>query len=588
MDVAGQNLLRFFWYFIRPQKVKFLYLILGMLGWALQESLYPYFIKQILDKITHFRQDKIYIFLELSTTLTAWLGVWIAIGILFRIWDFWSAKVFPRFQVTIRQAMIEYTLLHSHQFFSDEFSGTISSKIFRISDAMLNVVTIVLGIFYPVILAFCINIIILFQAKPMFSYIMAGWFGLHMLITYIFTRQCLKKSLVHSGAFSDLSGNMMDVIYNVANVRFFARRKYEMAYIAQFQNVERQKHYELLHHNAIMKMFLGATSQLCVFVMVGFGVYAWQRGWISIGELVLVLSSLNLMSLAWYMGQHLIKFYENVGICKDALSLVQKPHQISDFPHAIPLKITQGEIIFDSVSFHYGACQKLFRDKTVVLESGKKVGLVGFSGSGKTTFVNLILRLFEVESGRILIDKQDIKMVTQDSLRRQIALIPQDTSLFHRTVMENIRYGRLEATNEEVIAASKKAHCDEFIQNMQFGYDTLVGEHGVKLSGGQRQRIAIARAILKDAPILILDEATSSLDSLTEKHIQEGFIYLMHRRTTIVIAHRLSTLAGMDRILVFKSGQIVEDGTHLSLLETNSYYAQLWRMQADGFLRDLA
>jgi len=229
---------------------------------------------------------------------------------------------------------------------------------------------------------------------------------------------------------------------------------------------------------------------------------------------------------------------------------------------------------------------KFFEDKTLTIKAGEKVGLVGFSGSGKTTFVNLILRHYDPDSGKILIDGQDICKVTQKSLRQQIALIPQDPSLFHRTIMDNLRYGRLEATDDEVYEASKKAHCHEFIMQLPEGYHTIVGERGSKISGGQRQRIAIARAILKNAPILILDEATSALDSITEKYIQEALHVLTKARTTLVVAHRLSTLSEMDRILVFKDGKIIEEGTHESLVDQGGHYAHLWKMQAGGFLQD--
>jgi ATP-binding cassette, subfamily B, bacterial len=227
-----------------------------------------------------------------------------------------------------------------------------------------------------------------------------------------------------------------------------------------------------------------------------------------------------------------------------------------------------------------------FKNKTITIAGGEKVGLVGFSGSGKSTFVNLILRLFEVESGSILIDKQNINEVTQASLRENIALIPQDVSLFHRSLLDNIRYGRIDATDEEVIAASKKATCHEFIAVLRDGYQSMVGERGVKLSGGQRQRIAIARAMLKNAPILILDEATSALDSVTEKYIQDALDQLMQEKTTIVIAHRLSTLNKMHRILVFNDGKIIEDGSHDMLMQQQGHYAKMWQMQAGGFLPD--
>jgi ATP-binding cassette subfamily B protein len=260
------------------------------------------------------------------------------------------------------------------------------------------------------------------------------------------------------------------------------------------------------------------------------------------------------------------------------------PHEIVDLVSAKPLKVTQGKIEFKQVSFHYDEGTHLFKNKNIIIPAGQKVGLVGFSGSGKSTFVNLILRLFDVESGEITIDGQNIKVVTQASLRENIAMIPQDISLFHRTLMDNIRYGRIEASDLDVIEASKKAHCHEFITQLADGYQSLVGERGIKLSGGQRQRIAIARAMLKNAPILILDEATSALDSMTEKHIQDGLHLLMKNRTTIVIAHRLSTLSEMDRILVFDLGKIIEDGTHETLINANGHYARMWQMQAGGFL----
>lgn len=260
--------------------------------------------------------------------------------------------------------------------------------------------------------------------------------------------------------------------------------------------------------------------------------------------------------------------------------------EIQDKPDAVSLKCNSGQITFNNVKFHYDGTEPLFQNKSITIKTGQKVGLVGYSGGGKSTFVNLILRLYDVTDGAILIDDQDICNVTQDSLRAKIAMIPQDPSLFHRTLMENIRYGKIDASDDEVIEAAKKAHAHEFISKLPQGYESLVGERGVKLSGGQRQRIAIARAILKNAPILILDEATSQLDSVTESNIQESLWELMQDKTTIVIAHRLSTLLHMDRILVFDQGKIIEDGTHQELLDKNGMYRILWNAQIDGFLPD--
>jgi ATP-binding cassette subfamily B protein len=291
--------------------------------------------------------------------------------------------------------------------------------------------------------------------------------------------------------------------------------------------------------------------------------------------------------MAWIAALELPSLYKEIGVCKQALTIIQDPIEITDSPNAKPLKVSRGEITFDNVTFHYLPKANIFEDKSITIHAGEKVGLVGFSGSGKTTFVNLILRYYDVENGRILIDGQDIAEVSQDSLREQIALIPQDASLFHRSLIENIHYGRLNATEEEIYQAAKKAHAQEFIEKMSEGYHTLVGERGIKLSGGQRQRIAITRAILKDAKILILDEATSALDSVTERLIQDSLQDLMQGRTCIVIAHRLSTLSGMDRILVFKEGQIIEEGSPDELLALGGHYATMWEMQAGGFLPDV-
>jgi len=328
-----------------------------------------------------------------------------------------------------------------------------------------------------------------------------------------------------------------------------------------------------------------------IFVLVGAMlsglIYGRLNNMVTVGDFALILTlSFTIAESIFNLGEEILRFAKEAGSCRQALNIIVEPHEIQDKPNAHELNVTQGKIVFDQVQFQYQGTDPLFENKTVTIEPGQKVGLVGHSGSGKSTFVNLILRLFDVSQGRILIDGQDIKEVTQTSLRKNIGMIPQDPSLFHRTLFENIQYGRVDASAEEVINAAKNAHAHEFIENLAQGYDSLVGERGVKLSGGQRQRIAIARAFLKNAPILILDEATSQLDSVTEQYIQESLWELMQNKTTIVIAHRLSTLLNMDRILVFNKGKIVEDGTHQELLAKNGMYATLWKAQVGGFLLD--
>jgi ATP-binding cassette subfamily B protein len=328
------------------------------------------------------------------------------------------------------------------------------------------------------------------------------------------------------------------------------------------------------------------TAALVLMVgMVGYALKIWSNGDMTVGEFSMVAGlAIMLIEAARGLSRSFLEFFEYLGNIGDGVAVFVQSHDIVDSEGADVLEVNQGEIAFENVTFIYPEGLEVFEQLNVTIPSKQQVGLVGFSGSGKSTFVNLMLRLFEPQSGTIGIDGQNILEVTQDSLRENISMIPQDPQLFHRSLMENIRYGRLEASDEEVVEAAKKAHAHDFILQTEKQYDSLVGERGVKLSGGQRQRIAIARAILKNAPILILDEATSALDSVTERKIQQGLDNLMKGRTVVVVAHRLSTIAHMDRILVFDAGKIIEDGNHKALLEQNGHYATLWNMQAGGFL----
>jgi ATP-binding cassette, subfamily B, bacterial len=368
-------------------------------------------------------------------------------------------------------------------------------------------------------------------------------------------------------------------------VKLFARSRDELAYVGKSQEKERNSNKRLMIYMNIFRLYLDIPVTIMLVTMVYLLLSFWQRGMITTGDLVFIFNvSFAIMTQIWYLCHAMADFYREIGIARQAIELLSAPIDVQDIPGAKPLNVTEGKIEFENVTFHYNKGKKVFENKSITIEPNQKVGLVGFSGSGKTTFIHLILRLFNVELGRILIDGQNISQVTQDSLRSSISMIPQDTTLFHRTLMENIRYGKPDATDEEVIWASKQACCDDFIALLPEGYETMVGERGIKLSGGQRQRIAIARAILKKEKILILDEATSQLDSLTEEAIQNSLWHLMESKTTIVIAHRLSTLLHMDRILVFEQGKIVEDGTHEELVAKNGLYKSMWDAQVGGFL----
>jgi ATP-binding cassette, subfamily B, bacterial len=582
------TLFAFLWHFVKQHWILCLAAQLFSFAWSIDHTIWPYIIGLIIDSITDINTDRSHIWSVLATPLQMGAILWIGVEVSFRLQGFFLAKVLPKVTADVRMAMFEYVQNHSYSYFSNNFAGTIANKISDMVLSVDNILRLIIQLFFPVFLALMISAVLFFRVNPYFSLILVSWLTLHLGFSLAFAGRCAHLADVHAFSRSNLAGKIVDSLTNHNNIRLFSRYNYERRYLSTYQEDEQEKHWLSLWYIEKVKVVMGIISFLGAGVAMNWYMfYSWQQGQITTGEVVFIFNTTwNITMMAWLAALELPTLYKEIGVCRQALSIIKEETEIQDDPQAVPLKVARGEITFEKVSFHYVPEYNIFQDKTIMINAGEKVGLVGFSGSGKTTFVNLILRYFDVESGHILIDGQDIAMVTQDSLRSQIALIPQDASLFHRTLMENIRYGRVNATDEEVIEAARQAHAHEFIQQLPEGYNTLVGERGIKLSGGQRQRIAITRAILKNAPILILDEATSSLDSVTERLIQDSLEKLIEGRTTIVIAHRLSTLSGMDRILVFKEGQIIEEGTHSELLDLEGHYAKMWHMQAGGFLPD--
>lgn len=577
----------FFWHFIKKQPWQFAVLFVAPIAHIFECNVIPYALKQMVDTVAQLGNETGHAYQALALPLTLFLSAWIVMIMIWRAQEWIYTSAIPQFKTNIRMRMFEYTQAHSPAYFADYFAGSIAGKIADMPRAAAALVELVrwrfLGTFWVALIA----IFWLGTVSIYFSLMVAVWVILHLLLSYFLARGVDGYSTTHAEDLNVLQGHIVDVLSNAATMRLFARRRHEKHYVGKWQAIERASDQKTARVIWKSRIITDIPLILMYVVMLCLLVEGWKAGWVTAGDMVFVVFTVyNVMYMTWFLGSELPTFFSEVGVCKQALTLITKPHGIVDAPDAQPLQVTRGEVVFDNVHFHYIAGRDIFRGKTIHIHASEKIGLVGFSGSGKSTFVNLILRLYDVESGRILIDGQDIAQVTQDSLREAIAMIPQDTTLFHRSLMENIRYGKPEATDEEVIDASKRAHCHEFILQAAQGYETLVGERGIKLSGGQRQRIAIARAILKNAPILILDEATSSLDSITERTIQQSLADLMQHRTTIVIAHRLSTLSAMDRILVFKDGEIIEDGAHTALLAANGYYATLWNMQAGGFLPD--
>jgi len=576
---------RFIVYFAQKQWCKFAIIMFCFIIWSASDAVFPYLLKIIVNTIQSYQGDRSGIFSALSAVLLVLGLFWGSSEVFMRLQGILQIYTLPRFRANIRESVFNYVTSHSHDYFSSHFAGNIAKKLADLSSSCQSIMEIVCFNFVTAGTGAIIVLVLMWLTNPYFALILIVWMCFHFGLIFLFLRYGNHLSAVHSEATSILSGKIVDVLTNMLSVRLFSRRHYEKNYLKHFQEDEIAKAKKAMWSVEMMRIGLGLNGLLLIFGMVFALLYGWIHHFVTLGDFTQILmQSFWLLGWLWFISFQMTTFARETGIVKNALYLIQKEHDIRDKKEALSLVISQGNIRFEQVSFAYQKKISVFQNLNLHIRSGEKIGLVGFSGSGKSTFVNLILRFYDVQSGKILIDDQDISHVTQESLRDQIAMIPQDPSLFHRTLMENIRYGRLEATDDEVIHAAKAAHCHEFIEKLEGNYNALVGERGVKLSGGQRQRVAIARAILKNAPILILDEATSSLDSVTEKLIQESLHLLMKERTTIVVAHRLSTLSDMDRILVFHQGDIIEEGTKESLLAANGHFAMLWNMQTDGFL----
>lgn len=583
--IPSKDLYRFVCQLMSLQKGRFALFFLLPLVWSLDTTIWPYLLRLVIDTFTQFDADRIAAWPVLKGLCMLAVALWVVVECGFRGKNFVQAKAFPQLEADIRMTMFDHIQRHSPKYFNEHFSGSLANKI---SDMTKEVTSLLLNlsIFIPTLVACALSIGFFYFVSPLFALILTLWVLFQFGICLAFTPKCIAYSNVHGEVRSSLAGKIVDSLTNHFAVNLFFRFQFERARIAEAQKSEQHANYRAQFYVALMFLVFSAIFVVGGISLNGFMVFYWFQDKITTGEAIQIFTTMwNVIFVIWYSCDLIPQFFKSIGIANQALSVMQDPQDICDPSHAKPLVVHQGEIIFENLYFRYGD-KHLFENKNVHIKGGERVGIVGYSGAGKSSFVNLILRMYSPQKGRILIDGQDLSQITLESLRTQVALIPQDPHLFHRTLEENIKYGRVEATRAEVMQAARLAHCDEFIQRISGGYDALVGERGAKLSGGERQRIAIARVMLAAPPILILDEATSALDSVTEQYIQESLEALMDRRTTIVIAHRLSTLAKMDRILVLDQGKIIEEGSHRELLAKEGHYAHLWKMQAGGFLPD--
>lgn len=491
----------------------------------------------------------------------------------------------PRLRQRTSRLLHAYLQQHSPRYFANHFAGSLAHRISETAISVNHTTWSVLCDFWPIGVTFMISVALLLKTHQALGLFVATWVFLYVAISYWLATRCQPYAQRYAATRSLVNGKIVDAVTNILNSKLFARLDHEREHLEEFLETEVREGRRTFWYMERVRWFQFIAAALLKVGTIGFALWLWQQGQISVGDFAMSTGlALLIIGDARNLTRRFLEFFEYVGNVANGVDTIVQEHEIVDAPNAQALQVRHGRIEFRNVCFGYDTGKPVFQNLNVLIEAGQRVGLVGFSGSGKSTFVSLILRNYQAQSGQILIDDQDIALATLESLHQQVSLIPQDPSLFHRTLKENIAYGRLDADDAAIKQACRLAHADAFIEAMPEQYESLVGERGVKLSGGQRQRIAIARVMLKDAPILILDEATASLDSVTEKTIQENLDRVMGRKTVIAIAHRLSTIAHLDRILVFDQGRIVEDGSHEALLAKQGFYYRLWTMQAGGFL----
>ncbi len=504
----------------------------------------------------------------------------------FRVYAFAIVHIQTGIMNHLRQDAYDYIIGHSYAFFSNTFSSSLVQKINRFMRSFERVTDRFFQEIIPILVRVIGVCIVLWYIQPALTIAIIIWMIVFLALSFIFSRWKIPYDIRSAEVESRATAAMADSLSNHATIQMFNRFSHE----SKLFGIANTIHTKALSAkwnisnviDAIQAILNVATEFFIFYVAIKF----WGMGMISVGTFVLIqIYIIGLMSNFWAWSRILRDLYEAFADAKEAVEIMKLSHGIKDAPHAKSLTVTSGAIDFSNIGFHFNEGSGVLNDITLNIKPGERVALIGPSGAGKSTMVRLLLRLYDIQKGSISIDGQDITQISQGSLRESISFVPQDPILFHRTLKENIKYGKTDATDEEVIRAAKLAHCHEFIETLPKGYDTYVGERGIKLSGGERQRVAIARAILKNAPILVLDEATSSLDSHSEMLIQDALDVLMKNKTVVVIAHRLSTISKMNRIVVLEHGSIIEQGSHDELLKKKGLYSTLWSLQSQGFIK---
>jgi len=589
----------FYWHFVRPVWPPFLLVLVLDLLAALTEVALAKFVADLIDLLKGIANPAS-LFTD-HARLLLWMAfvVLIARPIIFVGYELTKSQVLsPPFQARVRWQSHRHMLRQSLGFFQNDFAGRVANKLMQTAPAMRDSILQLSDAAVFVAVQWLSALALFWAADLRLTIPLLVWLAAYVGIVACLVPRIRQRSTDASEARSMLLGRIVDSYTNILTVKLFAHAEREDAYARAAFEEQTAKHRRYVRLTTLMTALLFTLNGLLIAGTTGLALWLWSRESITLGAIALVTALvLRISQMSGWVLNLVTGIFENVGVVQEGMETIARPHGIVDRPEAHDITVNRGEIRFDAIGFNYGSARglpdadpaRIIDGLSLTIRPGEKVGLIGRSGAGKSTLVNLLLRFYDLEKGRILIDGQDIAGVTQESLRAAIGMVTQDTSLLHRSVFENILYGRPDAGMDAAIEAAKRAHAHEFILGLEDkdgrkGYDARVGERGVKLSGGQRQRIAIARVLLKNARILILDEATSALDSEAEAAIQEQLFNLMAGKTVIAIAHRLSTIAAMDRLIVLNQGKIVEEGDHEQLLRRSGLYAELWNRQSGGFL----
>ena len=583
-EVKLKDVLIAFWRGIKPKKWLLVLMVTVMVLGNVIAIITPLFYKHFFD-IVSAGGNPSEIAPKLFVLILYVLGFNGIFWFLYRVATLATNAYEPQVMANLKQQSYDHLMQHSYSFFVNNFAGSLVQKVNRFARAFERLTDNLIWNLLPLFVRIISIVVIVFFINKWLDLVILVWTIIFISFNLLFSRWKLRYDIKAAEYDSKTTAYLADTITNQNNVHLFNGFSFEAK---GYKNVT-DRHAKIIRFawnmDAIVEGGQAFLSFAIEFVLFFYAIKYWEQGLITVGVFVLLQAYvLNIINQLWGFTRIVRDVYQSYADSKEMVEILLLPHEIKDALMAKELIVNRGEIEFKELTFNFNETRKVLNNVSLFIKPGEKVALVGPSGAGKTTFVRLLLRLYAPTSGKILVDGQDISQVTQESLRKNISMVPQDPVLFHRTLAENIAYGKREASKEEIQKAAELAHCDDFIKDMPQGFETYVGERGIKLSGGERQRVAIARAILKNAPILVLDEATSSLDSRSEELIQDALVNLMKDKTTIVIAHRLSTIQKMDRIIVIDGGKILEQGGHVELLKRkDSLYRKLWDLQAGGF-----